>query len=109
MADFTLEYETIEEDRDYAVIISKFANNAEQRRLRHDKKLIGFILRSPALQKAQWAAHQAFFDSKEGALTAFTFESPFDDVTYTVRYRVGKFKSSYKNGIFTLSWEFEVL
>jgi len=109
MSDFDLAVESIEEIIDYAVLTSRFENGAEQRRLKHTNPIIGFRITSPTLTKTQMQAYRAVFTAKYGALTSFTYTSPFDDTEYTVRFSEGSFKTVYRDGVFQCSFEFEVL
>lgn len=107
MSDFTLARESCEEILDYPVIIREADNGAEERRLRGDVALIGFKIRTPALTKTQMQAYRSFLIGKYGALTQFTFTSPFDDTEYNVRFVPGSFRTTYESGYFRCSFEFK--
>lgn len=100
MADFNLKIESIDEILDYNVLVSTYDNKAEQRRLKPGLKLLGFRIKSPALTKSKMQEYRNFLISKYGALTKFTFESPFDDIIYNVRFERGSFKTTFKDGYF---------
>ena len=109
MSDFNLARESCEELLDYPVIVSEFENDTEQRRLKHANKVIGFRIKSPVLTYDQLQDYRDFFISKYGALTSFTFTSPFDNVEYTVRFMPNTFKSVFNSGIYQVEWEFKVV
>lgn len=100
MADFTFPRQEVEEVLDYDVLVTKFENGYEQRRARHNQALIGFKIKTPVRTQSQMEALRDFFISKTGALTAFTFESPFDGVTYNVRFEPGTFKTIYQAAVY---------
>lgn len=105
MSDFSPTRETIEEVLDYNVLVSEAENGSEQRRLRHDRALIGFKIKTPVLTKTQMQTYRTFMIGKYGALTSFTFTSPFDDVEYTVRFEANSFRTTYQSGVFQSSFE----
>lgn len=107
MSDFALARESIEEILDYDVAVSQFSNGWEERRLLSNFKLLGFKIKTPALTKTQMQAYRNFLIDKYGALTSFTFTSPFDDTEYTVRFEPGSFKSVFAGGYFECSFEFQ--
>ena len=106
MSDFELARESCEEILDYSVLVSEFENNAEQRRLKAQNKVLGFKIKSPVLTYTQLQDYRDFFISKYGALTNFTFTSPFDGVEYYVRFEPNTFKTSYESGIYKCEFEF---
>lgn len=108
MALFTLDYTTIQEALDYPTAVSEFEQLTEQRRLLSNKKIIGFKFTVDFTIQADMQAYRNEFITATGATTGFTFTSPMDDVTYTVRF-VGPMKTLQKNGVFTLSFEFKVI
>src|SRR3990170_5620548 len=107
MSDFALARESIEEILDYDVAVSEFENKAEQRRLIHENAVIGFRIKTPVLTKTQMQTYRSFLVSKYGALTSFTFTSPFDDVEYNVRFVPKSFKTLYQGGVFQCQFDFE--
>lgn len=109
MSDFALSRESCEERLDFAVAVSEFENGVEQRRLKHANSLIGFKIKSPVLTKTQMQAYRSFIVGKYGALTSFTFTSPYDDTEYDVRFVPGSFRTIYEAGIFRCEFEFEKL
>ena len=106
MSDFELARESIEETFDYNVLIGKFENNYEQRRLKTPEKLLGFKITTPALTKSEMQTYRNFLASKYGALTSFTFTSPFDDTEYDVRFDKGSFRTIFQRGYFKASFAF---
>ncbi len=107
MSDFALARESCEEVVDFDVIISEFENGAEERRLKNTSPVIGFKIKSPVLTYTQLQAYRNMILTKYGALTAFTFTSPFDQTEYNVRFVPGSFKSTYQSGVFQCSFEFK--
>lgn len=107
MSDFALRRESIEEVIDYNVLIDEFENRKEYRRLVTTGMLVGFKLKAPNMTYTDFQSYRNFFIGKYGALTSFTFTSPFDNVEYTVRFRPGSFKSTFDNGYFQSSFEFQ--
>lgn len=100
MADFTLARESCAEDRDFNVGESKFENQASETRLLSSGVLLGFKIKSPNLTYTKLQEYISFYNGKYGSLTAFTFLSPFDGVTYNVRFRKESFKTTYSSGTF---------
>ncbi|OQB07450.1 MAG: hypothetical protein BWY21_01634 [Parcubacteria group bacterium ADurb.Bin216] len=109
MSDFTLARESCEEVLDYPVIISEFENDTEQRRLKHANQILGFRIRTPILTYDQLQDYRDFFIGKYGALTSFTFTSPFDYTEYTVRFVPESFKTRYEAGIYQCEFELKVI
>lgn len=108
MALFTLAYTTCIETLDYPVGVSTFEQLTEQRLLLSDKQLIGFKFTRDVATLAEMQAYRAELTAYKGAKTGFTFTSPFDAVTHTVRFN-GPMKTSYKGGVFSVAWEFKVI
>lgn len=106
---FTLARHTIEEILNYPVLVSTFEDQTEQRRLKTGKKLMGFRIQSPALTKTQMQSYRTELINSTGALTAFEFTSPFDDVTYDVRFSENGIRTEYRDGVFLCSFEFIVI
>lgn len=106
MSDFTLTHESVEQLLDYNVLITKFESGYEQRRLKYDSPVIGWKFRSPALTLTGMQAYQTFLVGKKGALTSFTWTSPFDATEYNVRFNPNSFKVTYQQGHFRVEWEF---
>ena len=109
MATFSLEYTSIEELYGYNVLVTEFDNQSEQRRLKTASPVRGFVCTSDVLTLAQMQEHTAFFAARSGALDTFSFVSPFDAVTYTVRFVPDTFRVSYSAGAFNVAWEFKVI
>ncbi len=109
MGNFVLRRESIEESLAYSVLLTEFEDGAEQRRLKHPNKVIAFKIESPALTKAQMQQYRNHFMSQYGALTYFQFVSPFDNVTYNVRYSPESFITTYSRGYFKCKFEFKVI
>jgi len=107
MSDFALRRHKIEALFDYEVIEDPFDNGSSQRRLVHPSALIGFKIESPVLTYTTLQDYLSFFNSKFGALTSFTFTSPFDNTEYTVKFRRGSFSMIYSEGHFICRFEFE--
>lgn len=74
---------------DHNVLISEFENGYEQRRLKHENKIRTFDLSFKARTNTEFAAVLSFFDTKKGALTAFTMD--LDGSTITGRLVPGSF------------------
>jgi hypothetical protein len=108
MSDFNLARESCEEQLDYNVIVSEFENGAEERRLKNLGAVLGFKIKSPQLTYAQMQSYRNFIISKYGALTEFTFTSPFDSTEYNVRFVPQTFNTVYESGSFQCSFEFKV-
>lgn len=109
MSDFELRRESIEERLDYSVLVSEFENGVSQRRLRHPKKVIGFSIKTPPLTYAQMTEYRNFVVTKYGALTSFTFTSPFDGVEYDVIFEPGSFRTSFAGGVYQCTFQFKVV
>lgn len=107
MSDFTLRIESVEEQLDFNVRVSKKENGTEQRRLVHPNALIGWKLTSPALTASQLKTYRDFILGKYGALTSFTWTCHIDNVEYTVRFSTGSFKTKYMNGYYVAEFAFE--
>lgn len=107
MADLTYPREQTEEILDFNVAITKFENDYEQRRLIHDQALIGFKIRTPVRNFDQVQVIRDFFIAKKGAFTAFTFLSPIDDETYTVRFVPATFRTLLSGGAYVTEFELE--
>lgn len=91
-ADFTYEIQSWETADDYPVLISEFEDLGEQRRLLNNKKGQTITVVSPPQAATAIANYTTFFNSKYGALTAFTIVSPLDNTTYTVRFVPNSFR-----------------
>ena len=109
MSDFELRRESIEEDLDYNVKISRFENDYEQRRLINEPALIGFNIKTPAMTYTQMKQYRDFLVARYGALTSFTFTSPFDNTEYTVRFDPGSFRLQFAKGVYEGRFSFRVL
>lgn len=107
MSDFELKRENIEEIIDFEVLETEYESGAEQRRLKHDKTLIGFRIKTPALIKPQMQEYRDFFIGKYGTLDSFTFTSPFDDVEYKVKFEKGSFRTIFEQGYYRCEFAFK--
>jgi hypothetical protein len=107
MSDFNLSRESCELVGDYNVAISEFENKTEQRRLITPDRILGWKIKTPQLTKTQMNVYDAFFISKKGPLTAFTFTCPFTSAEYTVRFKPGSYKFVFESGTFQGDFEFE--
>ena len=107
MADFTLKRESIEEIRDYNVESTQYENMVKDSRLLTSGMLLGFKIKSPALTYMQFQDYITFFNSKYGSLTSFTIDSPFDGVTYAVKFVKGSFKTTYSGGVYQCEFSLE--
>jgi len=108
MSDFTLARESCEAFLDFDVLVSENENGAEERRLKNVTAVRGFKIKSPQLTYEQLQTYQNFIVSKYGALTQFTFTSPFDSTEYNVRFVPQTFSVVYESGSFQCSFEFKV-
>ncbi|HUV63277.1 MAG TPA: hypothetical protein VMW24_05220 [Sedimentisphaerales bacterium] len=86
MATFSFARESFRATPSYAVAISRFENDAEQRRLRTNKIHWRFEIQTPVLTQVQQKAHLDFYVARQGSLEDFGFVNPSDGLTYTVRY-----------------------
>lgn len=105
MAELTLIYESITEDADFPVAVSRFEQQSEQRRLISSKKVRKFKIRSPWLIKAQVQAWQTFYDARSGQLDQFDFNSPIEgdfDQTLNVRF-ASPLKMEFKNAVYRVT------
>ena len=102
---FTLDYLACEETLSRSVLVSDFENGAEQRRVRHEKDLIGFSLESTNLTKTQMQAYRTFYKARGGMEDTFTFVSPLDDVSYTVRFN-GNLQTTFQAGVYSVKFSF---
>jgi hypothetical protein len=53
-------------------------------------------------------AYRTFYTNQGGPETAFTFVSPFDDVTYTVRFE-GNLQITFQAAVFSVKFAFRVV
>jgi len=109
MSNFALRRESIEETVDYNVAISQFENDVEQRRLKHANKIIGFKITTPIMDYTTLQTYRNFVINKYGALTSFTFTSPFDNVEYSVRLEPGSFQTTYRAAVFQSTFNLKVV
>ena len=107
MADWTLPLESTEEERDYNVEQSKMENKVVESRLISAGVLIGIKCKSPALTYTQLQFYIAFYNSKYGSLTSFTFTSRIDGQDYVVQFVRGSFKTSHSGGVFQCEFALE--
>jgi phage-related protein len=86
MADFTWTPDAAyKKEVDIPCLVSQFENGVEQRRVLRGKRYaweLTFTNRS----QAEADAILAFFESKDGMATSFTFRPPDEAVDYTVRF-----------------------
>jgi len=108
MADFTFDVGDIEQVFNYQVIISKFENQTEQRRLIQPNQLVGFKIRNAVLTKSQYQEFQTFYETYTGSLDTFTFDSPFDDRTYNVRFEPDTFNAIFRGAVYNVRFELTV-
>ena len=102
MAELTLPYESVEEESKFPVLVSRFEQQAEQRRLVSSKKQRRFKLRSSKLTKAQVQAWQSLYDARSGELDDFTWKAPIEgnfDEDLTVRF-AGPIKFRFVDAIY---------
>jgi hypothetical protein len=107
MSDFILARESCEIIPDYNVDIAQFENLKSTSRLITPDMIAGWKIESPALTDTDKDAYFAFFNSKYGSLTSFTFTCPHTKTEYNVRFKQGSFRSIYKDAFFKISFEFE--
>ena len=108
MVAFTLAAESKEDAGEFSVAISVFENGVEQRRLIYDGITGTVRLESPLLTAAGLANYVDFYNTQKGSLTAFTWDSDFDDNTYNVRF-TGPLVKSFARGTFRCSFGFKLL
>jgi len=106
---FTPTREEIEEILDFDVVLSKFESQAEQRRLRGQRALLGFRVRCSVATKTEMQAYRAYFVARFGSYEAFPFISPFDDVAYTVRFVDRSWRNVFARGVFRVEFELQVV
>ena len=109
MVDLTYRREQTEEVLDYSVEVSKFENGAEQRRLIHDRPLLGFKITMPPNNYTKAKEIRDFFVSKYGALTPFTFLNPHDGEEYTVRFEPGSYSSNLTGGAYVVQFQLTIV
>ena len=100
MSDWTLPLESTQEQRDYNVEENVMENQVSETQLISSGQLIGIKCKTSALTYAQFQLYQAFYDSKKGPLTPFTYTSRMDGVEYIVRFVKDSFKISNTDGYF---------
>jgi len=105
---FDLARAAVEETWRYPVLVSEFEDQSEQRRLRTQKKIVGFKITSPRLTRRSYEDYRDFFQERQGAYAAFEFESPFDGITYEVRF-TRELKTIYKNAHYICTFELTVI
>lgn len=108
MVTFNLSYESLRESDDSPVIISEFGDGSEVRRKQHDGPEKAFSLRTGWLNKTAMAVYQAFYAARDGELESFTFTSPTDDTTYTVRF-AKQLRIEQTNGVFRVQMDFKTI
>lgn len=99
MAELTLSRESCEEKFEYPVLISKYEDQSEQRRLRSRLPISGWEIESPNMTQPQAIAYRTFYTTQYGAAQQFTFRSPIDNVLYNVRFD-GAMTISIKGGVY---------
>ena len=75
-------------------LVSQFENGYEQRRSKWSAPLREFDLTWRTRDQADYDALTAFFNTKLGAFSTFTFDNPNDGITYTVRFKEDTFRAS---------------
>ncbi len=90
------------------VSISVFASEAEQRRLRMNRAVIGYVVTAPKMTQVQHQALEDFYKARDAELESFYFVCPYSGVTHLVRF-VGNLDSSYKGGIYRANYRLKVL
>lgn len=105
---FQLGRESIQEIRRDRITITEFENGSEQRALKNSKPVIGFKVRSKVSNYAQIQAYRSFYSTQNGELTEFEFTSPFDGVTYVVRFD-GEISTEFRAGTFQADFSFKVV
>jgi len=108
MATLNLKEQVVEEILDYPVLVSRFANESEQRRVTRRKRLIGFHVETPFATKTDMQAYRDFLIARVGKLNSFDYTSPFDDVTYTVRFN-SPIRTRYARGVFKCVYDLVIL
>lgn len=108
MAEFTLAAESKDQGQEYPVVISRFENGVEQRRLTHGGTEGTVALQSPLVTAAGLAAYTAFYATQNGPLTSFTWDSDFDSNTYNVRFE-GPLRISFARGTYRCEFDFVLL
>ena len=109
MSDFELVRESIDHAPSFKVLITNYANQAEQRRLVSVDMNGDFSIKTPPMLYTKLQTYFDQFKAKYGALTSFTFTSPFDSVEYNVRYVPGTYKLSYKNALFQGKFKLKIV
>lgn len=87
MADFPLTPDFVyTEEVQWNTLISKFENGYEQRRAKWSSPIRKFKLQFNNRTKDDYDTLIAFFNTKKGAYSSFTFENPNDSTEYNVRF-----------------------
>lgn len=108
MSDFTYIPDfPVAEEITYDVLVSKFENGTEQRRAQHASGQRKFTLNFNFRTQTEINNIVAFFSSKLGPLTSFTWTNPNNSVEYTVRFLEGSLRSErIAPGIYNASCQF---
>lgn len=106
METFTLSVATVVLQPRFAVLISAFESAAEQRRKKHGKQLRSWRVTSSPITEADADAWQAFYEARSGPFETFSWESPIDEVTYTVRFGEGSYAQTFGGGVRTCAATF---
>lgn len=103
MAELTLTRESCEEKLEYPVLISKYEDQSEQRRLRSGLPVAGWDIESPNMTQSQAIAYRNFYTTQYGATQQFTFRSPIDNQLYNVRFD-GGMTISLRGGVYRVRY-----
>ena len=71
----------------YRTLISNFENGAEQRRAKRSSSITEYRLVYKNRNSTDLSTITTLFNSKKGALTAFTWTHPISSVSTTVRFK----------------------
>ncbi len=93
MSEFTcLPDFVFEESLEYKTLVSEFENGAQQLRRKWQAPRHKWRLKFTSRTKSDMETVRDFFKSKYGALTAFTWTNPNDELEYAVRFVEDSFK-----------------
>ncbi len=88
MADFTnIPDFVVSETKGYKTLVSTFENGAEQRRRKWHSPVHSFKLQFRNRTRDEMESIKAFFVSKEGMFSVFSWENPIDAQEYVVRFK----------------------
>lgn len=109
MTTFNLDYEKITHIPSYPVDIFSADDGTEQSQIRFSKMFGGFRLRSPSLPPADMEDYLDFFKAREGASESFTFVSPYDSNSYTVRFVPDSLSIEYEGAMMVAEFDFKIV